>query len=100
MSDVIARSQKVFDEAINPFLNRDKGWAEIEEFDKDTGILTVRMRGACRGCLAASEEVEGFISSAVSAVVEEVKSVELSDRPDEELMSLAKKILNHEIKLG
>jgi Fe-S cluster biogenesis protein NfuA len=35
---------------LRPALQRDGGDVEFVEFESDTGILKVRLMGACRGC--------------------------------------------------
>ena len=37
-------------EQIRPALQRDGGDVEFVEYETDTGILKVRLMGACRGC--------------------------------------------------
>ena len=93
------RLEAFFKEQINPTLLRDNGWAEIESFDENSGVLTVRMRGACRSCMAVSDTLNGFMTKTIQKAFPQVKKLEMDDSVDPELEDIAKQILNHTLKL-
>lgn len=57
---------------IRPFINRDGGDVEFVSFDETTGIVYVKMLGACEGCAF----IDGTLTLGIEAIlVEEVKGV-------------------------
>ena len=83
----------VFYEKINPSLSAHRGFAEPLSYDN--GVLTIRMGGACRGCLSQDSTINGLIKTMLSNHCGDypVSDVVVSDEIDPSMMALAKQIL-------
>ncbi len=87
--------QKVLDEKVNPLLEEHYGGANLVEF-KD-GIVKVRLTGACSTCPSAQSTIEDVVKQIVMAECEEVDDVILDTSISEDLLDMARKILNKEM---
>ena len=75
----------------------DGGNISVTDWNGEKGELTVRFVGACSGCPAQQQTVEGIVEKELMDALPEVKSVILDTSVDQDLIDMAKKILNHEI---
>ena len=61
-------------EAVRPTLQADGGDVEFVDFNKDEGVLKVRLTGACSGCPLAAitlkENVERYLKSEIKEIKE------------------------------
>ena len=73
-SDVLERIEKTINK-IRPYIQQDGGDVELVDF-KD-GIVTVRMLGACAGCMAIDATLTDGIQAILLDEVPEVKEVKL-----------------------
>ncbi|MBP3868279.1 MAG: NifU family protein [Solobacterium sp.] len=73
-SDVLERIEKTINK-IRPYIQQDGGDVELVDF-KD-GIVTVRMLGACAGCMAIDATLTEGIQAILLDEVPEVKEVKL-----------------------
>lgn len=71
MADKIERAL----DKIRPALRMDGGEVEFIEFDQDTGIVSLRMVGACGGCPMSTLTLKMGIERAIRQEVPEVKAV-------------------------
>ena len=62
-------------EKVRPHLQADGGDVEFVNFDEETGILQVRMKGACVGCPMAQMTLEQGIGNNIKKTIPEVKEV-------------------------
>ena len=67
--------QKVIDEKITPALQTHGGAVTFENFDEETGILTVSLIGACGTCPYAQETLRMTVEAVIMEDVPEVKEV-------------------------
>lgn len=88
--------RKILAEQVDPVLQEHFGGAELSRFEN--GIAYVRMTGACAGCPSAQETLEGIIKDFVLGGCPEVKDVRLDTSVSEDLLDMARKILNGEMK--
>lgn len=86
--------ERVIESDVRPSLFAHEGDVRILSFEE--GILRVRLTGHCAGCPSAQLTTEEIIAKTVKAQVPEVKDVVLVTEVSEELLSMARKILNHE----
>lgn len=84
--------KKVLNEKINPILLNHGGEAELVKFNDN--ILTIRFKGACANCPSASKTLEDTVSILLKEELKEIKSVKLAQGVGDELIDIAKKILN------
>lgn len=88
--------EEVFDAFINPRLAADRGCAEPIMFEN--GIVTIRMGGACRGCLAADHTLNHVILKELTERCSglRIEKVVIDDSVSPELWEMAQKILKGE----
>ena len=87
--------QKVLNEKVNPLLEEHYGGAYLVEFKE--GIAKVRLTGACSTCPSAQNTIEDVVKQLVMAECEGVEDVILDTSVSEDLLNMARKILNKEI---
>ena len=73
-SDVLERIEHTINE-IRPYIQADGG--DVEPVDFKDGIVTVRMLGACAGCMAIDATLTDGIQAILVDEVPEVTKVEL-----------------------
>ena len=73
-SDVLERIEKTINK-IRPYIQQDGGDVELVDFQD--GVVTVRMLGACAGCMAIDATLTEGIQAILLDEVPEVKEVKL-----------------------
>ena len=74
MSKTITAIKKALDE-VRPHLQMDGGDVEFAGFDEDSGVLSLKLQGACHSCPMAQLTLQDGIGRAVKDKVKEVKEV-------------------------
>jgi len=72
--DLIAEIEKALDE-VRPHLRMDGGDVQFVAFDEKTGLLQVRLQGACAHCAMSQITLQSGVGAAVMNKVPEVKKV-------------------------
>ncbi|MBI4655126.1 MAG: NifU family protein [Elusimicrobia bacterium] len=62
-------------EAIKPMLEMDGGSIELIEVDEKTGIVQVKLTGACGACPFSQMTLKGVVERKIKEAVPEVKEV-------------------------
>jgi len=62
-------------EKVRPMLQADGGDVELVDVEEDTGIVKVRLTGACGGCPMATLTLKHGIEEALKEEVEGIKEV-------------------------
>ena len=75
--DLIVRVQEVIDAEIKPMIERDGGSIELVSID-ETGIVKVRLSGACSKCSASSITLQGGIERILRKRFPEIQSAALA----------------------
>ncbi|RDX73378.1 NifU-like protein 4, mitochondrial [Mucuna pruriens] len=75
-SETVAMIKELLETRIRPAVQDDGGDIEYRGFDPDTGIVKLRMQGACSGCPSSSVTLKSGIENMLMHYVPEVKSVE------------------------
>lgn len=88
-SEVVAMIKELLETRIRPAVQDDGGDIEYRGFDLETGIVKLRMQGACSGCPSSSVTLKSGIENMLMHYVSEVKGVEqeLDDESEETLSS-------------
>lgn len=73
--DVLDRIEDALDQ-IRPALQMDGGNVELVDFYSDSGVVRVRLVGACGGCPMSTMTLKMGIERAIRQRVPEVRSVE------------------------
>ncbi len=61
---------------VRPMLQRDGGDVELVDIDQETGVVTVRLTGACKGCPMSQMTLKAGIERYLKSEVQGVTSVE------------------------
>lgn len=88
--------KKVLEENVNPILEQHFGASEFAGFED--GVVYIRMTGACGTCPSAQSTVEDIVKAEIMAKLPEIKDVRLDTTVSEDLLDMARKILNKEIQ--
>ncbi|XP_057742864.1 nifU-like protein 4, mitochondrial [Arachis stenosperma] len=84
-SETVAMIKELLETRIRPAVQDDGGDIEYRGFDPDTGIVKLRMQGACSGCPSSSVTLKSGIENMLMHYVPEVKGVQQElDAEDEE----------------
>lgn len=86
---------KILKEKVDPILAAHFGGADLVNFEN--GVAKVRLTGACSSCPSAQYTIEDVVKSILTEEIPEVKDVVLDTSVSQELIDMAKKILNKEI---
>lgn len=90
---MLKRIETVLEEAVRPYLLQHEGNVQVVEYEE--GILKVRLTGQCSGCPSAALTTEELIADTVKREIPEIKEVVLVNEVNEDLVAMAKKILDH-----
>lgn len=83
-SETVAMIKELLETRIRPAVQDDGGDIEYCGFDPDTGIVKLRMQGACSGCPSSSVTLKSGIENMLMHYVSEVKGVEQEFDGEEE----------------
>ncbi len=75
-SEIVAEIKQLLDSRVRPAVAQDGGDILFDAFDETTGVLTLRMRGACAGCPSSSATLKAGVEQMMKHYVPEVTSVE------------------------
>ncbi|XP_054799882.1 nifU-like protein 4, mitochondrial [Prosopis cineraria] len=75
-SEIVAMIKELLETRIRPAVQDDGGDIEYRGFDEDTGIVKLKMQGACSGCPSSSVTLKSGIENMLMHYVPEVKGVE------------------------
>jgi NFU1 iron-sulfur cluster scaffold homolog, mitochondrial len=75
-SEVVAEIKALLDSRVRPAVAQDGGDILFDAFDEETGVLRLRMRGACAGCPSSSATLKAGVEQMMKHYVPEVTSVE------------------------
>uniref|UniRef100_A0A0D9ZUF4 Scaffold protein Nfu/NifU N-terminal domain-containing protein n=1 Tax=Oryza glumipatula TaxID=40148 RepID=A0A0D9ZUF4_9ORYZ len=83
-SEIVAMIKELLETRIRPAVQDDGGDIEYRGFDPETGIVKLKMQGACSGCPSSSVTLKSGIENMLMHYVPEVKGVEQELDGDEE----------------
>lgn len=75
-TEVVAEIKQLLDSRIRPAVAQDGGDILFDSFNEETGVLSLRMRGACAGCPSSSATLKAGVEQMMRHYVPEVTSVE------------------------
>lgn len=84
--------QRVLEEKINPLLASHYGGAILVGFENN--IAKIRLTGACSSCPSAQYTIEDVVKTILMEECPEVREVVLDTSVSEDLIAMAKKILD------
>ncbi|KAL6552670.1 NifU-like protein 4, mitochondrial [Orobanche hederae] len=83
-SETVAMIKELLETRIRPAVQDDGGDIEYVGFDSDSGVVKLRMQGACSGCPSSSVTLKSGIENMLMHYVPEVKGVEQEQDPEVE----------------
>ncbi|XP_049370950.1 nifU-like protein 4, mitochondrial [Solanum verrucosum] len=83
-SEIVAMIKELLETRIRPAVQDDGGDIVYRGFDPDTGVVKLKMQGACSGCPSSSVTLKSGIENMLMHYVPEVKSVEQELDEDEQ----------------
>ncbi|MGV9006924.1 MAG: NifU family protein [Brevundimonas sp.] len=75
-SEVVAEIKALLDSRVRPAVAQDGGDILFDSFDPESGVLSLRMRGACAGCPSSSATLKAGVEQMMKHYVPEVTRVE------------------------
>ncbi|XP_064937127.1 nifU-like protein 4, mitochondrial isoform X3 [Musa acuminata AAA Group] len=78
-SEIVAMIKELLETRIRPAVQDDGGDIEYRGFDPDSGIVTLRMQGACSGCPSSSVTLKSGIENMLMHYVPEDEAVKNLD---------------------
>lgn len=73
---VVAEIEELLLTRVRPAVAQDGGDIEFDSFDEDTGVVYLRMRGACSGCPSSAITLKNGVENMIKHYVPEVTRVE------------------------
>lgn len=86
------RVNSIINEKVRPALKEHNG--DIELIDVKDDVVTVKLLGQCSGCPSAKFTLEHVVQTTLQNEVPEIKEVIATHEVSEELLDMARKILN------
>lgn len=74
--EIVLEIKSLLDSRIRPAVAQDGGDILFDSFDHDTGIVRLRLRGACSGCPSSSATLKSGVEQMLRHYVPEVTAVE------------------------
>ena len=74
--EIIDEIKRQINEKIRPILVNDGGNIEFIEYNNDTGVLKVKLLGACHGCPLAGITLKNAVEGILKDYVPEITKVE------------------------
>ncbi|TFK30667.1 HIRA-interacting protein 5 [Coprinopsis marcescibilis] len=75
-SETVAMIKELLDTRVRPAIMEDGGDIEYRGFDESEGIVSVKLKGSCRGCSSSSVTLKSGIERMLMHYIPEVKAVE------------------------
>lgn len=86
---------KILKEKVDPVLAEHYGGAILTEYKN--GVAYVKLTGACATCPSAQSTIQDVVKDIVTKECKDVKDVQLDTSVSEDLLDMARKILNKEV---
>lgn len=94
MDQLRERVELIIENVIRPKLKGHFG--DIECTHVESGIVTVKLLGACRGCPSAKETLEDIVLADLQSEIPEIHQVVLNQEISADIMDFARQLLNRD----
>ncbi|KAJ2756939.1 hypothetical protein GGH94_003671 [Coemansia aciculifera] len=78
-SEIVSEIKELLESRVRPSIQEDGGDLDFVSFDEVTGIVRIRLRGACRGCSSSTVTLKHGVEGMLTYYIPEVSSVESVD---------------------
>ena len=75
-TEIEKQIRELIEQRVQPAVAMDGGHIEFHEFDADSGVVYLEMKGACSGCPSASMTLKAGIENMLKHFIPEVTAVE------------------------
>ncbi|KAJ2881161.1 hypothetical protein GGI21_000644 [Coemansia aciculifera] len=75
-SEIVSEIKELLESRVRPAIQEDGGDLDFVSFDEGSGIVKIRLRGACRGCSSSSVTLKHGVEGMLSYYIPEVTGVE------------------------
>ncbi|KAI8321937.1 HIRA-interacting protein 5 [Martensiomyces pterosporus] len=75
-SDIVAEIKELLESRVRPSIQEDGGDLDFVSFNEGTGVVKIRLRGACRGCSSSTVTLKHGVEGMLSYYIPEVTGVE------------------------
>ena len=82
-SEAVQMIKEIIETRVRPFVQEDGGDITYLNFEEDSGVVTVEMKGSCAGCPSSAVTLKNGIEGMLKHYVAEVKRVEAVDFTNE-----------------
>ncbi|KAJ1893712.1 hypothetical protein LPJ81_005319 [Coemansia sp. IMI 209127] len=95
-SDIVAEIKELLESRIRPSIQEDGGDLDFVSFNEGTGVVKIRLRGACRGCASSTVTLKHGVEGMLSYYIPEVTGVEeVADELEEQAKKEFEKLESH-----
>jgi len=98
MSSIEIRIENIINTNIRPYLQEHFGDVRFISYKDDT--VRISFEGACKGCPSAATTLEGVVKKSLVQGVPSIKEVIAVNQVSDDLMAMARQILNRPRKEG
>ncbi|KAJ2081409.1 hypothetical protein H4R24_002344 [Coemansia sp. RSA 988] len=75
-SEIVTEIKELLESRVRPAIQEDGGDLDFVSFNEGTGIVSIKLRGACRGCASSSVTLKHGVEGMLSYYIPEVTGVE------------------------
>jgi Fe-S cluster biogenesis protein NfuA len=75
-SEIVGMIKELLETRVRPAIQEDGGDIEYKGFEEGTGVVSLKLKGSCRGCSSSSVTLKNGIERMLMHYVPEVKAVE------------------------
>ncbi|KAJ1728399.1 hypothetical protein LPJ61_004051 [Coemansia biformis] len=75
-SEIVSEIKELLESRIRPSIQEDGGDLDFVSYNEGTGVVRIRLRGACRGCASSSVTLKHGVEGMLSYYIPEVTGVE------------------------
>ena len=80
--EIVKNIDHVINQYVQPAVEQHGGYIKLEDFDIDSGRVSVLLQGSCSGCASSSITLKLGVENMLKHYVPEVNSVEGMDDPN------------------
>jgi len=80
--EIVEQINNIISEYVQPAVEQHGGYIKLEDFDMDSGKVSVILQGSCSGCASSTITLKMGVENMLKHYVPEVTSVEGMDDPN------------------
>jgi Fe-S cluster biogenesis protein NfuA len=80
--EIIKNIEYVIDQYVQPAVEQHGGYIKLEDFDTESGKVSVLLQGSCSGCASSTITLKMGVENMLKHYVPEVNAVEGMDDPN------------------